>query len=293
MLFSLLMGMFWPLRAPDDGTGDGGAGAGSNDGGNTPPPPNDPPSEKTFTQKEVDSREAQLRRRYDREIKELKQERDKQASEMDQLKADIESLKNTPAPQPPGGGNGSPPPPGDSSVEGRLQIMEQRFQRTEEELNRKIAEANQRAEEEKKNRLELERKSSLDKALEKAECRSKNMEMARRFFAPQIVWDTVDACWAFKLASGDHLVTIEEGIDAELPDEWKSPKNQGGAGTQGGMSTTTSRQQRTLQEEEQKLSDLKSKATANPSDRGAMMEFTRQKRKVQALRDGLKVPTVT
>jgi len=283
MLFSFVLSLFLSLGtlfAPDDGAG----GSGGDQGNDPPPDPNpDPPPAKSFSEKEVNAREAQLRRRYDREIKELKQEREKQQQALTELKEELTQIHgNTP------NGNGDDPLDGD----GRLKLLEQRFKRSEEELNKRIQEAEKKADDERQTRLNMERAQSLDKALEKADCKSKNMEMARRFFREQIVWDDVDSDWAFKLRTGE-LVPLPEGIDAELPDEWKVPKNQGGAGTTGGVTTSSTRRQHALQQEEAKLKELKQACNMNPHDRSKLVAFTQQKRKVQALREGLGVSMTT
>jgi hypothetical protein len=251
-------------------------------GSGGPPPPPAPPSDKTYSQKEKDKDEAALRRRYDREIKQLKVENEKLSAEITDIK---EMLKSSPPPPP------TPPvpgaPPADPHAAGQAELDQRRRDRELAEMNERISIAEKAAADEKQKRLELEKQQLLDDAIVSAGVTEKKMKMARRYFLPQVEWDDLDAKWMFRLSSGS-LVEIADGVEAELPDSLKpSLLQQGGAGTQAGMPLQRQRKTKELEEAEAKLKTLKEAAAKNGRNHGALSQFTRQKRVVERLRNEL------
>lgn len=266
--------------APEgDGAGAGGGGStGTQDPPNPPAPPEPP---KTYSQKEKDADEAKLRRRYDREIKELKKQ-------LEQQNEAIESLKKKPDPVPP-----STNPSGDPTTDGRLELLEKRFARTEEELNEKIKAADQRAEAEKRTRLNLQRDQLLDEALRDAGVMGKHMTQARRFFLPQVEWDDLEGDnggWMFRTRNGN-IVPIMDGVAEELPDNLKPSKmKHGGAGNTNGLPGQQQRKHRELEDAKKKLAELKEAHRRGGGKQSDMMAFTKQKKLVQALERELSTP---
>lgn len=272
------------LYMSPDGDGAGGGG-GTSSGTATPPAPPAPapPAPKTYTQQEKDTDEAKLRRRYDREIKELKQTAAKQTASIEELKAQATN------PLPPS----ITPPASDGSTEGRIELLEKRYARTEEELNTKIQAAQDAAEQEKQTRLRLQRDQKLDEALREAGVLGKHMIQARRYFLPQVEWDELEGetgGWVFRTRD-KNFVPILDGVAEELPDNLKPSKmKHGGAGNMSGLPQHQQRKQRELEDAKKELAELKEVHRQRGGKNSDMMAFTKQKRLVEALERELSAP---
>lgn len=256
--------------APEDDAA--GSGSATSDAAIKTPPAPPEVKDKTYTQKEKDADEAKLRRRYDREIKEQKQKIDQLTSSIEELKSKVDRSTHDPV---------------DPVAAGQQEIEQRRYQREMEELRAQIAETKTAAETERQKRLELEKSQLLDNALLSAGVNEKHMLMARRYFAPQIVWDDLDQKWMFT-TKNNNLVEIADGVQEELPDNLKpSALQRGGAGTNSGLPVHKQRKAKELEEAEKKLQDLKEAARRNGRDQTAFAAFTRQKRVVQLLQQEL------
>jgi len=245
----------------DDGSGSGGSTT------VTPPAPPAPPAD-TFTKAEVDNREAKMRRTFERKQREQEAAFQKQ---LDELKAKV----NAPAPIP-----ATPAATGD---EGRLELLEARWAREREDLVNRIAAQEATASQEKKTRMDLQRDRQLDDALQTAGVAEKNFKLARRYFAPDIIWDELDQEWMFKSTTGN-LLTIVDGVQEYLPENLKPSRiANGGAGTQSGLPGRALRAQRTLDEAKVKLQELHDAAMKNKTDNAALARFSAQKTLVRSL----------
>ncbi len=265
-----IFGRNWYLYlAPEEG-GEGGVAAAP------PVPPADPvePTPVTYTQAEVDGREARARRAHERKLRELEAEFKKK---IDALEAKV---------------NAAPAPtPIDPTEEGKVEILQRRHERTIQELNERIAAQEAAVEAERQKRMDLQRDKLLDDALSNAGVASKNLKAARRFFLPDIVFDELDAKWMFQSPSGS-LSDIEDAVQEYLPDSLKPSKiARGGAGTQGGIPARAARAQRSLDEAKQALAQMKADCAKRPNDNGLLTKFTRQKQLVQQLESDLKSAT--
>jgi hypothetical protein len=258
------------LEEEQDPTGAAGAGGTVTD----PKPPADPePADESFSKKQVDQREAKLRRRYDREIRELKQE-------MEALKTQAKTQEPPLDPQ-----HDPNPEPGD--LAGRIELMEKRFTRREAELQEKIDQSRSLYEDERQKRLSVEKDRLLQDALTAAGVAEKNRLAAERYFRPQIIWDKVDEVWAFETKQ-KNVVPILDGVAEEMPDIFKPSKlAHGGAGTGQGAPAARNQLARELDAAEKELGALKDKAMRNQARGEFMRAFTLKKAEVEALRKRL------
>lgn len=254
--------------APEDG--EGGVAAAP------PAPPADPvePTVVTYTQEQVDGREARARRAHERKLREIEAEFTKKIQA-------LEAKVNAPL----------PPVLADPTEDGKVEILTRRHQRTIEEMEARIAAQEQAVETERKKRMELERDRLLDDALSAAGVTEKNLKAARRFFLPDIEFDEIDAKWMIRTPSGA-LTDIADAVQEYLPDGLKPSKiARGGAGTQGGVPARAQRAQRALEEARQKLASLKADCAKRPNDNGILTHFTRQKQLVRQLESDFKSAT--
>lgn len=271
--------------APDDPAAGGGGGGGANPP--APPAPPEPPAAASYTQQQKDADEAKLRRRYEREIKATKKQLEEQAAELEAFKQREAANPLPPSIQPPAPG-GAPPADG-----GRLELLEKRFARTEQELNDRVKAAEEAAAKEKASRLGLQRDQLLDDAIRNAGVMSKHTTQARRYFLSQVEWDDLEGehgGWMFRTVKGN-LVPIEDGVAEELPDNLKpSRMPHGGAGNTNGLPASKQRKTRELEEAKKKLSDLKLAYSRGGGKSSDMMAFTRQKGVVKQLERELTAP---
>ena len=259
------------LEEEDDATGAGGAPPAIAD------PPADPANQlggETFTKKQKDADEAKLRRRYDREIKELKAEREKDRKLLEEIRA----AQTNPPP------DADPPP---SDLAGRMELMEKRHERALEELRVERDNAKAARETEREKRLEIEKDRLLADAIAACGVDPKNRLIADRYFKPCIVWDELEEQWLFKTKAGN-LVPVMDGVAEELPDNLKPSRlKHGGAGSSSGMPPARAHAQKELEAAEKKLTDLKEKARRNGARGEFMAAFRRQKVVVDGLRKAL------
>lgn len=258
------------MMPDDDPTGGGG--------GSPPPPPPPTGDEEMISKKEADKQAANLRRKYDRQLKE-------QQKVNEELRAEIEKLKNKPAPPAP---NPNPNPGANPVVDGKLEIMEAKFTRQIDDLKQQAKNANDLAAAERDKRLKLERQQLIDKALAEAGVVPKHLVQARRFFDPQIIMDEVEERWMFQTQSGN-IVEIGEGVAAEMPDNLKSTKMKGGAGTTAGMPAKKKAQHQSLEKAKKKMADLKAQMQKEGPKNHLLAQFSRAKNEVNRLENELAV----
>lgn len=242
-------------------------------GGGAPPAPPAPPEEQMISKAEADKQAAQQRRKHDRQMKEMQKK-------MEEQQAELEKLKSKPAPPTPP--NGNPNPTGDPAVDGKLEIMEAKFSRQIEDLQGQVQSANEAAEAERQKRLQLERQQLIDKALAEAGVVTKHLVQARRFFDPQIEWDQLEERWMFRTQSGN-IVEIAEGVAAEMPDNLKSTKMKGGAGTTAGMPAKKKAQHDALQAAKKRMTEIQAEMKKAGPKNHLLAQFSRAKNEVARL----------
>jgi len=233
---------------------------------------------KSYSEDEVNNREAKMRRSYERRMREMQAEFDKKIAGLEA------KISTTPPPPPPSADS-------DSQDSGKIELLTRRWEQREKELQAQIDAQNTAMEQERKRRLELQRSRMLDDALLKAGVSEKNMKIARRYFGPDVVWDELDETFMFKTPSGN-MVSIDDGVQEFLPDNLKPSKIlRGGAGTHGGMpSSNATRSQRALDEAKAKLAEYKAAATKNPNN-ALMSQFSKQKQIVARMERELRNAT--
>jgi uncharacterized phage infection (PIP) family protein YhgE len=243
---------------------EGGEGGGTNDPPANPPAPENPPEDKRFTQAELEDHIQKRLKTIKRDAAAKDEAIKKMQEQLTQLQSQLDKKKEEETPP--------------SDVQGQLVLMQQKYERQIEGLNSKIDELTKQLTDQTQKRKFGERDRELDAALIKAGCN--NMKLGRNGLIPQITYDEVDGKWIYNLESGG-TVSIEEGVEAELPDSLRRPKaERGGAGS----SSNGRRGQKTseLEAEKQKLAKLyeTGKATGKPQD---VHSYNLQKRKVLEL----------
>jgi hypothetical protein len=256
-------------------------GEGSGDQNQEPPkPPEAGGGEgKTFTQAQVDEFIKKRVKNHERDNKALQLQLKQTQDTLTQVQEQLKTLQQK---------SNEPPPPAPDDVQGQLTLMAERHRREVEGLTTQIETLKKQGEAEVRRRREVERDRELTESLTKAECT--DLKVGKRLFAPQIIYDDVDDKWVFQLEKGSGIVSIEEGIEEELPDYLRKARSRGvGSGSSGNGSGGTrnlSTQARQLETEEKKLEKLALAAkSGKPSDiqqyQVQKAEVTRRKRELE------------
>lgn len=201
------------------------------------------------------------------------------------MQAQIETLKNNPNPSPAPTDPPLPPNAGDQTAEGRLKILEQKFTQMQSSLTGKLEILQKEKDDEKKKRLEMQRDAEVRDILNEIGC--VELQAGLRQFLPQIEQDGED--WVYRMRTGE-IITIKEGITAEMPAWLKAPRT----GDRGGAGVTGARAQKAqatsdLQREKTKLDDLRKAAEkSGGGDTTAIVKYKQQQRVVRELEDKLK-----
>lgn len=158
----------------------------------------------------------------------------------------------------------------------------------EQEKNHKLLEAaNARNEETlsqlqatEKRRLDAERDRFLDEALHKVGCR--DLKMAKRMFREQMEYDVEASEWSFNSEKGGSM-SVEDGVDADLPDFMRDTKARPGSGGK----SPKARLEGSIVAKEDELTAATDKARATGDD-SEMASILRIKRELSALKSQLK-----
>lgn len=238
--------------APDDGGGDGGG---------------DPPA-KTFTQADLDKivqeRLGKIKRDNDAKDKQIL----KMGSDLDDLRNQIAALSEE-----------KPPVSDPNDLKGKLELMESRYKKQIDDLNKKIGEAELARRDEHSRRLETERDKELSDGLAAAQC--KDSANARYIFLPRIKYDDTEQKWLYHLVKGG-TVSIADGVAEEMPDYLKPASLQGGGSGSSTGSPKRATQMKAIDHEKKILDELEARAKKS----GRMQDVAvhqKQKRKVQQL----------
>lgn len=235
-------------------------------------PPADPPIEKTFTQAEVDKfierRLASVKRENDKSLKTLQDQINAVNLQNKELLEKLDS-HNPPNPNPPS-----------KELQGQLELQQKKHDRELEAFRKEIDELKTVAQDEKRKRMDTELKKLIQDALSKSGCR--DLLAGERYFLPQIQWDEVENQYIFNTKKGS-VLSIEDGIQDELPDYMRSPAMQGGGSGARSGGTRNSEKRRMLEQEKAKLVELKTNARKNGGKSEDVVQVTRQQRKVAEL----------
>jgi chromosome segregation ATPase len=230
------MGMFFDnLRkfdirlflSPDDGGGDGGGEGdeeGEGEGGS---------DEKTYTEEELAKKvEAAVKKRVGKLQRDLRS-REKKITEFEGQVTELSTRISDMTEAMESGGGGEP----DEKLKGQLEMQAKQHERQQAQMRKELAQAKADREEAEKLRRVSDRDRELDDALTAVGCKS--MKQGRRYFIPQLQYEDGEG-WMFK-TEGGNLVTIDEGVLEELPDNLKPSSMSGGSGSQTGSPKTAAK----------------------------------------------------
>lgn len=238
----------------DDGSGGGGGGGGGD--------------EPKFTQADVDRMIVERVKAKDRTLKEHEKNLEKMKTELAELKDKLE--KSTP----PGGGTP------DAAKLGEIEILERKYQRQLDELNAKLTNVDKDREAEKARRMKTEKDKELGDALTAVQCQ--DTVMGRRYFDPQIEWDTVEEKWMYRTKSGN-LVSILDGVTDELPNSLKPPALQNGGSGSGNTPPKRLAKKAELEAAKAKLATMEKAARDSRGNAGLVAQWNVQKKIVARL----------
>ncbi len=240
----------------EDDDGSGGGGAGGSGGGD----------EAKFTQADVDRMIADRVKAKNRELKEKERAAEKLRKDFEELKAKLEN--------PPGGGAPDP------TKLGEIEILERKYQRQIDELKEKFSQSDKERENEKARRMQTEKDKELGDALTAVQCQ--DLVMGRRYFNPQIEWDTVEDRWMYRTKSGG-LVSILDGVTDELPASLKPPAMAGGGSGSGGAPPKRLAKKAELEAAKVKLTQMEKAARESRGNAGLVAQWNIQKKLVDKL----------
>jgi hypothetical protein len=228
--------------------------------------------DKVFNQEQVDKLIQDRVKKLDRENKEHAKKSVELQAKLDQLMEKLAQLEK------------KPDPPADD-VQGHLNLLNEKHKRELDGLTGKIDELSKKLTVSEEKRLETQRDKELDAALIKAGCN--DLKGGRRQMLPQLSYDAVDEKWLFNLEKTGGTVSIDEGVEEELPDYLRKPKAE-----RGGSGSTTSdraRKQKSneLEAGEKQLQAMKDKIAATGGKPQDLLTYQQQKRRVEALKKEL------
>lgn len=228
--------------------------------------------DKQFNQEQVDKLIQDRVKKLDRENKEyIKKSADLQA-QLTSLSDKLKELEKKPE-----------VPPDD--VQGQLNILNEKHKREMEGLVGKLTDVEKKLSTSEEKRLLIERDKDLDAALIKSGCH--DLKAGRRIMIPQTVYDQVDEKWIFNLEKTGGTVSIEEGVEEELPDYLRKARVE-----RGGSGSTSSERVRTrkaseLEAEEKLLLAMRDKISSTGGKPQDLVSYQQKKRHVEALKKEL------
>lgn len=113
---------------------------------------------------------------------------------------------------------------------GRIEMLEKKHRDQIAALEKRLNDEAAARQEEQKRRLQVERDKMLSEALN-GQCLDQTGGV--RYFMPQIEYDDDSQAWMFRTKNGN-LVSIAEGVAAEMPDWLKPASVRGGSGSGNG-----------------------------------------------------------
>jgi hypothetical protein len=266
--------------APDGGDGGGAGGSGGATAVEEGEEETGGEEDKTFSQKELDRIIQDRVKSFKRDLKQKDQEQKALEKKLNDLEEKFKSIGTATG----GGDEGSLDL---KTLQGKMEVQKQKFERELELLKVKADEAEKgRIAAEEKQRL-VERDTEIQQALVAAGCLPAAMVAGMRYFIPSVEWDADEGdhgLWLFKTANG-HTLTIAEGIAAELPSYMKSSTLVGGgSGTSSSKDKKRVELQNNLKDAETKLADLQKAMRASRNEPRLMADVMQQEKLVKRLR---------
>lgn len=231
----------------------------------------EPPAPRSFSESEVTDIVQRRVRKLNDDLADLK-------AQLEAARSDLEAARASVA---------KPVAPADGTSKeqaGQIALLEEKYNAKLAALEEQIKQVTTEREAERLKRLEAERDNKLNAALMKSHCR--NLEHARRIFLPQIQYDSRDG-WYFVLSNDKGIVSIDEGVEAELPDYLREP-NIAGSGSGSSLSTPLAKRKSDLDTAKKTLADLQMKASATGRS-DDVARYQRQKKIVSDLEAQVKV----
>lgn len=248
----------------------------------------------TLTKEEVDAREKKLRQSYQKREKKLKAESQASQTKLQELESKLAAFEEQLA------AANTPPeePEAKTEEDKRLQAVQARLDKIQAaneariaEMQKKLEDAERREQEAAEARRVADRDQKLVKAI--ADVGTTNMKFAKAGLLPQISWDDVSDTWVYETEDGE-VVSIEEGVQRELPEHLRAAKVRSGVGTsQSGGNQPKKATQRKLEAAEAELAEMKRKISERHGSEGrinnqAIADFQRKSREVATLKAELK-----
>lgn len=152
--------------------------------------------------------------------------------------------------------------------------------------NKEIEDAKNVASSERQRRLNAERDKDLADALSKRRC--SDIKNAVKLFKDDIQYDNEQEKWFYKDPESGEILSVDEGVEKNLPDYLKQPKNSGGgsggAGASGAANQGTPEALEVKRKEMQKLQGIAEQTQAD-SD---LARYSASKREFQKMEKELK-----
>ena len=261
---------FGTFLIPDAGDGTGGEGGGT-------AVEDEEETHKGFSQAEVDKIVQDRLNKLNRELKKKEQAEKAQQAKLAELEAKIQVLSE-PAP-------GTGEDIDAKTLQGKLEIQKQRFERDMAALNQKVTEYDKARQVAEERQRTVERDTELQQALISAGCLPDAIVAGMRYFTPALVLE--DDRWMFT-TKGNNILTIAEGVAEELPKYMKAPTMLGGgSGTGSSKDAKRIAVQNQLKEAEDKLKVAEQRVKTERASVSSLSKLDEQRQVVKQLRAAL------
>lgn len=248
------------------------------------------PASKTFSEEEVNKREAALRKSVERKLAKAAKKREQELqAQINELQTKMLSSIGQPDDEDGEDEEDQAPsgkvPPWQAELKKLERKQERELRAKEERLER----LQQELEAEKLQRRELLRQKLLDDGIAAAGG-AVDRRGALRYFKDQIFWDDDEGEWLYRSDDGDTLDVVD-GITRDMPD-WLKPSKLRGSGSGTNKSTAPSGKTKTktqLEAAEAELLLLEKAAKADGNASGPAVErWWAKKREIKRLKNELK-----
>lgn len=261
--------------APDDGGGTGGGTATEEDidtdeGGDD--------SGKKYTDEDVERMITQRVKRSARDVATKEKElaaKEKRIAELEEKLQELSDKIDAAG----DGGTGA----NDEDLrkqQGHWELQKTRYDSQIKELREKLEVAERDAAKSNKDRLNLQRDLEIDKALGAIQCI--DIDNGRILVRERVRYDDAEGEWYFETRSGN-MVTVKEGVDAELPDYLRpASMRQGGSGSTGG-SPKSAAQRRKLDDMKAEYDKIVEAVKRNPRNTDTLVRASKLRKEIAAL----------
>lgn len=191
----------------------------------------DDQEQEVYTKEEIEQMIQGRITKTKKELDEAKAIKEKQEEDLRIAKEELAALRNPP-----------PPPPGENDLLGRMKLYEEKTQKKIDFLEKALEDEKKEKEKEIAKRRTTERDRLLSEALQKANIREEAISIGMNHFSHQLEYYADEDKWVFNLRGGG-TTSIQEGVEAEMPDFLKrSSTEHGGSGARSGGSKGTVQQ---------------------------------------------------